>query len=113
MGLDFQGSDAHWSYSGFNRFRGRLQSFYGALNWNELDTIEKARAALPTCPILPLLAHSDCDGELSPEECGQVSPVLRALVAFWPEDDYDRNQAEELCDGMDECVKENTPLIFC
>jgi hypothetical protein len=48
-----------------------------------------------------LLDHSDCDGELTPEECAKVAPRLRELVATWAEDDRDKINGLLLAEGMD------------
>lgn len=118
MGLDFtanvpQDDDSpRWSYSGFNSFRERLAEainvplrsmvgFGGDQEWDADD------------PIVPLLNHSDCDGELSPDDCGRVSPRLRELIAAWAPDDYDRVQGEKLATMMAECAEAGEPLIFC
>jgi hypothetical protein len=63
-------------------------------------------------PIVPLLDHSDCDGELTPGHCKQVAPRLRELVANWPEEDYDKRRALELADGMDVAAQAGEPLRF-
>lgn len=103
MGLDFHTAGipyeedlsfderAHWSYSGFKRFRDRL----------------------PKLPQLQtLLDHSDCDGELSPEECEKIIPTLIATIADWPEDDYDKIEAFKLVRQMITSVEMNRALIF-
>jgi hypothetical protein len=111
MGLDFVGSSAHWSYTGFHDFRVRLAreieisldnmaGFGGTESWDGLND-----------PIILLLNHSDCDGELTPEQCSVVAPRLRVLVGFWP-DDYDRDNALRLVHGMEECAKEKRLLKF-
>jgi hypothetical protein len=89
-----------WSrpYSAFNRFRTRLAAEVGidldsmkgfglsnARPWSEVDD-----------DLVPLLDHSDCDGDLSPEEAKRVAPRLREIVSRWPEDDYDRESGEVL-----------------
>lgn len=118
MGIDFtwEGEDeqdiAHWAYGGFMRFRKKLASEIG-INMDEMtgfggerkwDNIQDN--------IKPLLDHSDCDGELSPEECQQVSSRLKELVKEW-DDDYDKQQALILARNMEECNKLDTELIFC
>ena len=59
-----------------------------------------------------LLDHSDCDGELTPDECVKIVPRLRELVSNWPENDRDKINALYLADGMDEAVKSNVSLGF-
>jgi len=112
MGLDFSHTDAHWSYGGFNRFREALakaagfnmndfKGFGGNKGWEEMQD-----------NIKPILNHSDCEGELTVDECKIVSPRLRELVADW-EDGFDKNQALMLAAGMDYAVEKNQPLEFC
>ena len=64
------------------------------------------------------LNHSDCEGDLSPEECRQVAPRLRELVKSWPDDEesergWDKRAALELAGDMDACADNAEPLIFC
>ena len=112
MGLDFYGSKAHWSYSGFNHFRKRLaneigidleniQGYGGNLSLNKLQDDIKS-----------LLDHSDCDGELSFQECEKVAPRLRELISDWDDDDYDKVQALLLAEGMEDCATNKQSLIF-
>ena len=80
MDLDFNHSDAHWSYGGFGNFRRRLankiginlsamKGFGGDISFETIkDNIE------------PFLNHSDCDGILTVEECEKVAPRLKELV---------------------------------
>jgi hypothetical protein len=112
MGLDFNLTKAHWSYSGFNNFRRRIASiigieldnmvgFGGKISWDTIDD-----------NIKPLLSHSDCDGELSPEDCKIVEPRLRELVKYWDDTDYDKIQALRLVSGMKASYTKNIPLKF-
>lgn len=66
-----------------------------------------------TDPIVPLINHSDCEGELTAEECRSVAPRLREIVSVWPDDDYDRIMATHLANTMDECAEADVPLEFC
>jgi hypothetical protein len=113
MGIDFSHCGAHWSYSGFNAFRRRLANeigmnldemigFGGDRAWEEFDD-----------PILPLLNHSDCDGILTPEECGLIYLRLIELVSRWKKNDYDRLSGEELASGMKSAAMNNEEFQFC
>lgn len=121
MGLDFSHTDAHWAYSGFGRFREALADhegialpemvgFGGHLSWGTVTT-----------PLKPLLDHSDCDGELTPEECSLVAPRLREVIeALWPNPDLDDVRACHdlqaglaLAEGMEAAAAANEPLEFC
>ncbi len=74
-----------------------------ALQWEDLE---------PN-PIYDLLSHSDCDGDLSAEQCAAIAPVLRESVKGWPQDDYDRKMAEALANAMELCASVDRRLIFC
>jgi hypothetical protein len=112
MGIDFSHCDAHWAYSGFHRFRCRLAEQVGLKDYHEIRSTDDPRfEKIENDPIVHLLAHSDCDGELTPDECRVVAPRLRELVSGWG-DDFDRSKALELADGMEEAAKANEPLEF-
>lgn len=122
MGLDFSHGDAHFSYGGFAEFRIRLAQEIG-LDLHAMEgftdshrNTNRNRKPLSWTKvkdaIVPLLNHSDCDGELTVEECLTVAPRLRELVNDWPEDDWDRKRAFELADAMEEAAKANESLEF-
>lgn len=107
MGVDI--GKAQWSYSGFGEFRRRLAAAEG------IDLGRMAGFGLPadeatpwdavSTPLRPLLDHSDCDGDLSPEECAQVAPRLAEICESWPEagdlvQDYDRRGGLVLAEEM-------------
>ena len=113
MGLDFNHCEARWAYSGFAHFRRKLAKEIGM----DLDKMEGFGGDIPFSnyedDILPLLDHSDCDGELTVEECKRVAPRLRQLVSTWENDDYDKIKALDLVSGMEYAVECNEPLEFC
>jgi hypothetical protein len=104
MGLDFSHCNARWSYTGFSRFRARLAEAAGLKELNNL--------VIKNDPILPLLAHSDCEGILTPEECRSVAPRLRDLVSNWQDGDYDKDTGLELAEGMESAASKNEDLEF-
>jgi len=122
MGLSFKQSKANWSYSGFNNFRERLAREIG-INLSEMTGFsdrkypDPKRGYIPwhnvTDAIRPFLNHSDCGDELSPEECAQVAPRLRELVAHWGFENYDRINALILAADMEKCAARNEALVFC
>lgn len=121
MGLDFAyikserleiGIRPHWSYGGFDAFRTKLakeigikfdemKGMGGIKSWEDVDD-----------DIRLLLNHSDCDGELSCEQCRLVAPRLRELVKGWPDDDYDKIHGLRLSMMMDKCAKNEWDLRF-
>lgn len=143
MGLDFNHSEAHWAYSGFNRFREKLANEIGICLpfmegfWSQGDssysTVELTKRILglklfdehfywlPKTPlkwdnikdpIVDLLYHSDCDGNLTTSQCRKIAPRIRELVKNWEEDDYDKKQAVLLAEGMEFCAKNRKILKF-
>lgn len=124
MGLDFRaegipyeaelGYDerAHWSYSGFHRFRQRLAAQLGidlARFWSDQSYRQKSVG----CELYALLNHSDCDGALSKFDCDIMSRALALAVWNWPLEDYDRINALKLARQMRFCVEfGNGRLLF-
>ncbi|EGO63586.1 hypothetical protein [Acetonema longum] len=112
MGLDFSHCQAHWGYISFNRFRTKLAAEIGM----NLDAMQGFNGDKPFSdyndPIIPLLDHSDCDGELTLEECRQVAPRLRELISKWPDDDRDKQEALNLADGMERAAQNDESLQF-
>ena len=113
VGEDHQACEAHWSYIGFMRFRKDLareilldlesfDNFGGERSWEDVDD-----------PITKLLNHSDCDGDISAEDCKVVAPRLRELVAAWDDSDHDKINALKLADGIDLAAKRGVRLEFC
>jgi len=118
MGLDFNHSDAHWSYSGFNDFRRHLAKDIGI----DLDKMigfngDRSWSGIKD-PLCLLLNHSDCDGHLTPNQCKKIAPRLREVISKWEDsimsnEGYDKKNALLLAKGMEWCGKNNVPLEFC
>jgi hypothetical protein len=113
MGLSFSHCQASWYYTDFDNFRCKLAAeiginlanmygYEGTRSWNTIND-----------DIVPLLNHSGCDGELTPEECRIVAPRLRQLVMKWDADDADKKKAYMLADGMESAANANQELWFC
>ena len=114
MGLGFSHGDAHWAYSGFDRFRVKLAREIG-INLDLMDGFcEKGGISWSKVKddIVPLLNHSDCDGELTVEECKKIWPRLKELIKDWEEGNRDKRGAYRLIEGMKEAIKMNEPLEF-
>jgi len=78
MGLDTTHGCWHGSYGSFNTFRKWVCKEVLGL---ELDTRIGHGGAepWPDHPIVSLLDHSDCDGDLDPDECLKIGCVLLPL----------------------------------
>lgn len=148
MGIAFRYKEhyAQWSYSGFNEFRTKLAKEAGITlsemegfgsrdpetPWQFVEAGTKKWSAVKD-PIVPLLNHSDCDGEIGPQDCARVAPRIRELVARWddqwriksaPEhqamgykkefsmDNHDKVNALRLADAMEACAKDGVSLVF-
>ena len=116
MGIDFRTHRSHasWSYGGFHDFRTRLAAHIGINNYDAMEgTTIRHWHTLTDSPLVPLLAHSDCDGLLTTLQCAQVAaPLLSAVMELWGSSSYDWHQGTELVRCMLDCVAENTPLEF-
>ena len=110
-----------WSYGGFSRARSKLAATIG-IRLDDMAGFADFDPIMPRSgkswdgiddPIAPLLYHSDCDSELTAEECKAIAPRLRELITAWPDEDFDKVNFAGLADAMDEAVKRNLELIFC
>ena len=113
MGVEFSHCDAHWSYGGFHAFRAELAAMVGISDLSTMEGFGGARS-FDTLhdDIRPLLDHSDCDGELSPEECSRIAPRLEALIRQKGETwDY-RDPGLSLVEGMKKAASQREPLTF-
>lgn len=123
-GAPFDRPWPQWSYGGFSRFRERLAEAEGFTK-NEMTGFGEGflEDAAPgprswdtvSTELEPLLNHSDCDGEMTPEQCARVLPRLTGIIAEWAladPTDYDVQAGQELCRAMDMCVAEDMDLLF-
>ncbi|HMF60231.1 MAG TPA: hypothetical protein VK595_07665 [Vicinamibacterales bacterium] len=123
MGLDLylltrvprgEGGHVGWSYGGFNRFRRRLAEAAGL---GEIDRFVGYGGAEPwpptdVQPLVPLLHHSDCEGELWGWEVEGLANALRATIRLWPEDDYDRKAGELFADMIERAEQGGGVVAF-
>ena len=72
-----------------------------AVQWDDVET-----------PLKHLIHHSDCDGDLSHEQCAAVAPALREAVQDWEAHDYERDFALLLAEAMEICAVKKRRLIF-
>jgi len=88
----------------YDRWKEQQQAWWHehCVRWEDVDH-----------PLRPLLDHSDCDDDLSTEDCAQIAPALREILATWPEDDHDREIVERLAAWMEACAATGRRLVFC
>jgi hypothetical protein len=84
MGLDTSHNCWHSSYSSFNSFRetlclaaglGRLKDHVGF----------GGKSPWPDLPIVTLLNHSDCEGEIAAKDCEPLAKALEELLPKLPD----------------------------
>lgn len=101
MGLDCSHDAFHGAYSAFNRFRSAVCACYGGsypphkpgARAYRLGMDDTGEGLDPNCWYVPdhitrdsnpglylFLEHSDCDGELSPDECTLVADALQHIL---------------------------------
>lgn len=113
MGLDFNNSEAHWSYGGFAIFRKKLAEKDGIDVWELKEWGGKEEC--PDIPMKDFYIHSDCDGELTPQQLEIIVPRFRELLdklRAEDKEDYDVINGYELLRTMEECIKNDESLIF-
>jgi hypothetical protein len=126
MGLDTSHDCWHGPYSSFNQFRHALAScigidlkeyrgYGGNYATKDLASIEHG--------IMPLLNHSDCDGELSVEESKSIAEGLtQILESMGDSDEYEidkkyevwrfKEKIEQFRDGCLYAIEKNEIIEF-
>ena len=114
MGIDFSHCEAHWSYSGFNLFRRKIASIVMETEQliDDLYGDKMIYRYMINEPVYSFIDHSDCDGELTPEELRQIIPQLEDAVNKLEDEDGDKYRGLELIKGMKEALKNDDNLEF-
>jgi len=113
MGLDTSHNAWHGPYSSFNLWRtlicekaglGYLRNyigFGGEKQWDENH------------PLVPLLNHSDCDGEIKWEDCKGIAVALTEILPkLEPEDLYNIGKTEDFINGCIDAYKAQENIDF-
>ncbi len=74
MGLDTSHGCWAGSYSAFNRWRRKINETAGYGDWDKVEYFPDDD------PLVDLLNHSDCEGELLWERCGLIADRLVELM---------------------------------
>jgi len=116
MGLDTSHGAWHSSYRSFNEWRRaiadiagfpplkEMEGFGGKHRWEELPATADRR-------LVPLLCHSDCDGEIAPVDCLHIANALDRLAERLPHE-WMRDAARRFADGCCKAAAANEPLDF-
>jgi hypothetical protein len=85
-----------------------MKGFGGKKPWDSVTTA-----------LRPLLDHSDCDGQLSPEDAATVAPRLTEVLDKWdaaggsdPGLRYDVQAGRALVRLLELCAAERIPVMF-
>lgn len=116
MGLDTTHNCWHGAYSSFHRFRKSLAEQIG-INLEEFEGYEgDKRFEDVKHDIVPLLDHSDCDGELSVEESKQIVKGLNDILENFkediPHDSYFKDKIIQFRDGCIEAIEKDERVKF-
>jgi hypothetical protein len=127
-----ESTDVGFSYSGFNDFRHRIARSIGlkdVYSWANGTREQKTDMYLSgrykeiesSHPIYPLIEHNDNEGDLGPDDCGQVGAYLKTLIPEWEKEldqeydkelEHDIEMGKKLADLMMQCHENNETLMF-
>lgn len=104
MGLDTTHDAWHGPYSAFSRWREALAVAAGyevvahpvapglrmiLVDWGHLQhRLQGDWDETPADPLLVLIAHSDCEGEIRPAQAGPLADRIEALAPLVPDEDH-------------------------
>lgn len=116
MGLDTTHNCWHGAYSSFNLFRKNLASLIG-FNLNDFEGFGGTRSfSEMKHGIMPLLNHSDCDGELTVDECKSIveglNDVLEKNKELEQSDKYFYYKVVQFRDGCLDAISNNEEVRF-
>lgn len=120
MGLDCSYDAWHGAYSAFHRWRVKLAEVAAMPPLESMEGFNGSRSwvSVEQRPLNWLLDHSDCDGEIPPEQCGPLADDLESLIPLLPiEDDpgHIGNWAEktmQFVKGLRMAANDGKPLLF-
>lgn len=137
MGLDTSHGAWHGAYSAFSRWRNAMAEAAGYVLWTvQYDNgflaptimidwghipdgaLEGEWPEAPSDPMLYLIAHSDCEGTLSPDACAALADRLEGLLPLLPDEDAGghignwREKTSQFIAGCRAAATANEPLDF-
>jgi len=135
MGLDTTHNCWHGAYSAFSRWRNEIAKVAGywvtkvedgiynsetiIVDWGHLqDKLYGDWDKTPDDPLLVLIAHSDCEGEIKPEQAKPLADRLEQLLPLLPKGDggghiYDwQKVTQNFIDGLRAAATNNENVKF-
>lgn len=115
-----------FSYYGFNEFRHRIARSIGlkdvySMTSTDMYQTGRYKEIEYDHPMYPFIDHDDNEGELGPDDCGQVGSYLEVLLEEWRKelaDKYDDGlnndiiQGQKLAELMLKCNENGYTLLF-
>ena len=130
MGLSTSHGCWHGPYSAFTRWRNNLAKVAGynvkmvqeedktlwptvMLDWGHIteDNLMGTWDKTPDDPLLILLAHSDCDGDIFPENAVALAGCLEKLLPFLKEE-WEQEATQRFINGLKAAANANEPVMF-
>lgn len=135
MGLDTTHDAWHGAYSAFSRWRDKLWEVAGydfspdpesswrqfpKLNWDAITekNLQGEWESTPEDPLIVLIAHSDCDGSIYPEQAEPLADRLEQLLPLLPADPDNghigvwQDKTQKFIDGLRLAVTRGEPVGF-
>jgi hypothetical protein len=109
MGLDTTHNAWHGGYGRFNAWRINLASKIG-ITLQEMEGFGGDGKWDETIDLYPLLYHSDCDGELTPDECKKTIKGLTDILSLL--DGEGKERAIQFITGCADAVSKNENILF-
>lgn len=131
MGLDTTHNCWHGAYSRFSRWRNAVAKAAGyhicvvregehgphrdtiMIDWGHLPdkALHGDWPALPSDPLMILIAHSDCDGWIRAPHCEPLAARLEALLPKIEAEDF-KEHTQQFIDGLREAAKAKEDVEF-
>ena len=101
MGLIITNNSFQGHYSDYGNFRRHLSTLVGIGDLSDYSGFggEKQFPSTDDEPLVLLIDHSDCDGDLSAEECGKVAKRLTEILDLI-DDSYFTEVAKKMISGF-------------
>lgn len=137
MGLDISHDCWYGAYSAFSRWRQKVSQAAGYAVWKVTfdDGISQPTVMLDwghitdanlmgewdkpqSDPLVYLIAHSDCEGIIKPEQAGPLAVRLREIVPLLPDEDVGghvgnwRSKTMQFIAGLEEAVAKGENVEF-
>lgn len=118
MGLDTSHDAWHGGYGSFNIWREEIAKLSGIPKLSEMEGFGGNIVWDIEHPLYALLNHSDCDGELTPDECKKTAEGLQIVYDKMDDAQFGghigniKNKTKQFIDGCLLAHSLNEPIDF-